>query len=265
MRAYWVLARNVFASYAVYRLNLFLEIAGSALVTLSVYFLWRAAFAQTTTIGGFTQPQMLTYVLGGGLLQSFVLFASQGDVANEEIKVGTIALRLTKPLSILGGWFAQDLARRLLNLLLALAAFVLLIILIHPPFVAPVSTAAVGWALVMVLLGALVHFLLFTSIAMGAFWVSETWAQRFIVRVVLEIATGALVPLAFFPSVIGQILRALPFGLMAGTPMELYLGKRPLETIGPTIVAGIVWVIALAIVCRVVYHRGIRHFSATGG
>jgi ABC-2 type transport system permease protein len=73
MVKFWHVARLVFLERMAYRANLFLEVFGGILGSVIVVVLWKAIFrgAGTDQVGGYSLPEMVTYLLGAGAHQQF--------------------------------------------------------------------------------------------------------------------------------------------------------------------------------------------------
>ncbi len=114
------------------------------------------------------------------------------------------------------------------------------------------------------LFAALLQFFLFEFLSLLAFWVENTYGIRFIMRVVMEVAGGAIIPLSFFPGALQTLFLALPFPFLIYLPMRIYLGKIPLESVPPELLKEAVWIAGLVVMNRVVWKRGIRQYVAMG-
>jgi len=92
----------------------------------------------------------------------------------------------------------------------------------------------------------------------------QTWGFRFVVRVVMEIATGIFIPVTLLPGVIGSIIQFLPFKFLAFFPMQIFLGKISLMEIMLNFGVEILWIGAFYVVGVLVWRRGIKHYTAVG-
>jgi ABC-2 type transport system permease protein len=114
------------------------------------------------------------------------------------------------------------------------------------------------------LLAALLQFFLFTLLSLLAFWVENTYGIRFVMRVVMEVAGGAIIPLSFFPGLLQKIFLSLPFPFLIYLPMRIYLGKIPLEMVHEELIKEVAWIAGLVVMNRLVWRLGIRQYVAMG-
>jgi ABC-2 type transport system permease protein len=113
-------------------------------------------------------------------------------------------------------------------------------------------------------LAALLQFLMFEALSLLAFWVENTYGIRFTMRVVMEVAGGAIIPLSFFPGMLQTVFECLPFPFLIYLPMRIYLNKiTPAQVSGEFIKEGL-WIIGLAVVNLVVWKKGTRQYVSMG-
>ena len=95
---------------ATYRVNWIFFMLGNALACFVSYFIWAAVYGSGGggAINGFTLPQMIVYIVL--MFLTGTIIASDGAyVVGEEIRDGTIAMRLIKPVSYNATFLFQEL------------------------------------------------------------------------------------------------------------------------------------------------------------
>ena len=249
-----------------YRLNFFLQVVSGILTSLIIVFLWMAVYRgnSVTTLGGYTMPEMVTYLLGGGLINTFILTTAENNETSQSIADGTLSGLLVQPFSPWWYWFFRDMGTKLFLFLLGLAGYGAVFLLFREFLMAPASTERLLSFALAVSLGILLQYLLFESLSLLAFWVENTYGIRFTMRVILEIAGGALIPLSFFPSALQSIFLALPFPYLIYLPMTIYLGKAPEgEILGALARMGL-WIVLLGVANALLWRQGVRRYVAMG-
>lgn len=263
---YLYIFKSTWQEYMAYRANFFLEILGGAALFGAILFLWVSVYKNSSggAIGGYTMPEMVTYLLLGGALSAITLSTSAGDEIDQEINEGAASNYLMKPLNVNFYWFSRDLARKTINFIFSAIAFGIIFLLARKFILPPVSLAMLIVAFFAAGLGIAVHFLLFYLTSIISFWLGRTWGFRFVLRVVMEIATGAIIPLSFIPGVWQNILLFLPFKFLAYFPIQIYLGKFTMAEITSGFTQCAVWLVFLAVLSYYVWKRGVRHYTASG-
>lgn len=266
MRKYWAVAQAAWQEYVAYRLNLFLEILGNVLLMLATIAVWRAVFASRPDglVGAFTYPEMISYLLVAGLINSFIWLTAQGDEINDDIHQGRLSVWLHRPIHAIGYWFARDVVRKSMTLALGGVVFVFVVLAYRSDLVLP-SFVNFALFLLAVILAGILHFLLFALFSIIAFWFEQTWGERFVIRVVIEIAAGALIPLSLFPPFWQAVFAWLPFKFLIAFPAEIFLGRIS----GAQLFGGFgslaIWIGLFALATAVVWKRGLQRYTAEGG
>ena len=266
LQKYFYIFKSTWQEYMAYRANFFLEILGGAAVSGAILFLWVNVYKNYSSgaIGGYTLAEMITYIIGAGLIFSFIFTTSQGDEIDDDINEGFLSNYLLKPLNVNFYWLTRDIARKILTGFLGIAAFGTIIIFTSKYLAGPASSAMLVFALSAVVFGALVHFFLFYLTSIISFWLGRTWGFRFVIRVILEIASGAIIPLSFLPGIWKNIFEFLPLKFIAYFPMQIYLGKITTTEILSGFGWGILWLAIFAGLSYYFWKKGIRHYTAVG-
>jgi ABC-2 type transport system permease protein len=166
---------------------------------------------------------MLTYVAVGWIIRSFYWNTIDQEMAYEVLE-GKIANALIKPVSVQWMWVSRAAGESAFRLLMLTAPAAVVITLVFP-----VRGPASAEAFVAFLAGVCGSFFLMAAIN----FMIGTCAVRLksilaLIRAkywLIELLSGVLIPMAFFPEGVRRVLAWLPFQHIAFTPLELYLGK----------------------------------------
>lgn len=267
MKKYFAIAKTTWQEYLCYRLNFFLEVIGGILMMLVLIALWYSIYQGNTEmkIGSYNLKEMITYLLGAGLIYSFLWITQQGDDINDDINRGTLSNFLVKPLNIGFYWFIRDLCRKFMTFSLGVFQFVIILFLFKNFLLPASSLLYLFLALIAIFLASLLHFIIFYLFSIIAFWYEQTWGERFVIRVIMEVAMGSLIPLSLFPNFWRIILEILPFKYLIYFPLEIYLGKITLIQIWQGFGLEIIWLIGLGLISFFVWKKGIKVYTAVGG
>jgi ABC-2 type transport system permease protein len=264
LKIYREFIRIGFVNILAFRLRYYTGII-TYLINVTVYFfIWRAVFANATgPIAGFSLPQILTYVSAGWILRSFYWNTIDQEMAYEVID-GKIAMDFIKPVSVQWMWLARAMGESAFRLILLTAPTAIIVTLLFP--VLPPASK--------------LNFVLFLVAAIGSFFIMG--ALNFIIGTcaipltsilalirakfwLIELLSGLLIPLNFFPLPI-QILSAwLPFEHIAYTPLQIYLGRLSLPETFRLLALEYFWVAALLFLGHVWWIRATRKITIHGG
>lgn len=258
--------RLVFMERMAYRVNFFLEVLSGIFASLIVVFLWLAVYRSSgaSELGGYSLPQMVTYLLGGGLINTFILTTADNPETSQSILEGDLSGLLVRPMSPYGLWFARDMGSKLFLLLLGGAGYAVVLAFFSGYLLGPAGPAALVLTLALAACAALVQFFLFQSLSLLAFWVEYTYGFTFVTRVLMEVVGGAIIPLSFFPPVLQRAFMATPFPYLVYVPMQTWLGLiAPSEALS-ALGRSAAWAAALGLVNLFLWRRGVRQYVSMG-
>jgi ABC-2 type transport system permease protein len=264
LKIYSEFIRIGFVNILAFRLRYYTGIITYLINVTVYYFIWRAVFASATgSIAGFSLPQILTYVSVGWIIRSFYWNTIDQEMAYEVIE-GKIAMDFIKPVSVQWMWLARAMGESAFRLILLTAPTAIIVTLLFP--VLPPSCT--------------LNFFLFLLAAIGSFFIMG--ALNFIIGTcaipltsilalirakfwLIELLSGLLIPLSFFPRSLQIISSWLPFEHIAYTPLQIYLGRLPLGETLRLLAIEYFWVVALLFLGHVWWVRATRKITIHGG
>jgi len=225
--------------------------------------LWHAVFRPGQVAAGMTVQQAVAYSTLAAII------AGHGDVAtiidsfSERVREGTIAYLFIRPISpltyVLGLQAGGVMYRFAWLTVTALVGIAIGIVTV------PASVAVLGWSLLSLLVAEAVLVILFQFIELVSFWTLETRGLGAVYGFTVQLLSGALVPLWFFPGWARTILLVLPFASATSTPLSLYVGRIPVQH-APFAVAGqLVWLVILAALLRLMWRAASDRVVVQGG
>jgi len=257
---YAQLLRTGFASAVAYRAE-FLIWMFSTNMPLVMLAIWAAA-ARSGPVGAYSQRGFAAYYLCA-LLVRLMTGAWVVWEMTMEIRQGTLALRLLRPIHPLLQWSADNIAAIPLRGVIALPVTAILLWLAR----GELAHDWFSWLMaVPALIGAwLIYF--FVQAIIG------TLALRFESAASLfeawlgfsNILSGYLVPLDLFPRAVREVALWLPFRFQLSYPVELMLGRWSLMEALELLGVQWVYLAALLLLTRTAWRSGLRHYAAYGG
>jgi ABC-2 type transport system permease protein len=256
-------ARIGFVNILAFRLRYFTGIFTYLINVTVYYFIWRAVYGPGQSISGFDLGQMLTYVSVGWMIRSFYWNTIDQEMAYEVLE-GKIAMDLIKPVSVQWMWVCRAMgesAFRLVVLTLPTAAIVALIFPVKPPaslaFFGMFALAALGSFFLM----CGINFMIGTSAiplnSILALIRAKTW--------LIELLSGVLIPMTFFPGRIRAVMAWLPFEHIAFTPLQIYLGKLNYREAWLALATEWAWVVVLLALGGYWWSQATRKITIHGG
>ena len=264
LKIYREFIRIGFVNILAFRLRYYTGIITYLINVTVYYFIWRAVFANASgPIAGFSLPQILTYVSVGWILRSFYWNTIDQEMAYEVIE-GKIAMDFIKPVSVQWMWLARAMGESAFRLILLTAPTAIVIALLFP-VLPPASKldfvffliAAVGSFFIMGALNFIIGTCAIPLTSILALIRAKFW--------LIELLSGLLIPLNFFPRPLQIISSWLPFEHIAYTPLQIYLGRlTPPQTLR-LLAVEYFWVVALIFLGHVWWMRATRKITIHGG
>ena len=253
------------------RFRALLQYRAAALAGLATQVFWgfvrvmifTAFYAMSTGPQPMTLPEVITYVW---LTQALLLVLPWRPDADVEqlVRSGNVAYELLRPVSLYGLWFARALAQRTAPALLRCLPMVVLAYAffgLDAP-AGPGAALAFGVSLVATFaLSAAITTLLSISVLVTV----EGKGVHVLVTSVVNLMSGALVPLPLLPEWIQPLASALPFRGLLDTPFRLYMGHLAPSAALSSVGHQVVWTIALVLVGRMILAHALRRVVVQGG
>jgi ABC-2 type transport system permease protein len=235
------------------------------------YYLWLAIFSANAVIAGMNLGQMIQYAIASALAGSIMSSGVLGQIISGHYS-GSLNADLLKPWSLPLVWLTRSVGAALVNLLChGLPVLVVGLALVGPTFEfishLPVFLTALA-------LGFVINFLLEFLWGQLMFYMTEFYSISGFWNLVQTFATGALIPLPFFPAWAQEVLYALPFQLIFYAPISLLLGgsmpqapfirvltERGFPEAGAVVALQICWILVLSGAAWLAWNRTKRRVS----
>ena len=190
------------------------------------YFLWKAVFESqgSTTMAGYSFHAIVFYYL----FASFAVRISRGSergYLSQDIYDGGLTRYLLYPVSFLGYKFVTHIAQQLLGIFQLLIAFGALALLMGLPPDQNISAGSLLAGVATCLLAGVLHFAMTACLELVAFWQDVIWNLMVMLRFIVGLLGGGLIPLAFFPEWGQKLVQYTPFPALINFPARTFLGQ----------------------------------------
>lgn len=263
MKKYLLVSENSFHIYFAYRLSFLLWRMRSVLFVLINYYLWLAVSSQASSIFGYNQRQILTYILLTTVVAGIV-FSTQTSRVAEEIRDGSLSSYLLRPVNYFLYNIFRDIPDKVMNIFFSIIEVLLLIFLLHPPFYMQSNLAQLFLFLFSLFFASIMYFEIMMILSFLGFWVHEVWAPRFLFFILVTFLAGNYFPLNIFPDPIFKIFEFLPFSYLIYFPIKIYLGLHASGEIMRSFFVMTLWIVLLYQIMVFLWKKGLRQYTAVG-
>lgn len=264
MRAHRRTAAAAFRQYATYRTATAAGVfANTIFGFIRASILLAAIDAAGGTLRGYDSLQAVTYVwLGQALLAPIEVFGTRE--LGQRIHSGEVAVDLLRPVDLLALLYAQKLGRSS-YLLLARGIPPLVVGALVTGIALPPNPWSYALGVIALALAITVAFLADAIINLCAFWLLETRGLSTVYTAVMNLLSGFLVPITWFPDWLLAIARATPFPAMVQTPIDILSGRvAPAPGLG-LVGMQVLWVAVLGALAWLLLRAGVRALEVQGG
>ena len=230
-----------------------------------------AFFAAATEPQPMDMPQIVAYVWLGQALLGMLPWNVDADF-REQVRDGTVAYDLLRPLDLYSYWFGRTLAVRVAGPTLRGIPMVLFSMILLPlvglgdwALIPPASAVAFAGFVASLVLAAMLATAITLLAHISLLWTISGVGMDRVLTGLVTVFSGLTVPLPLFPDWLQPFLNWQPFRGLADVPYRIYSGNiRPTEIAGELVFV-LIWTIALVLLGRLILLRGVRRMVVQGG
>jgi len=245
-----------------YRMSLFIWMIGRVIQPLIYLVVWTTiARSRGGAVNGYAEGDFAAYFI----MQMIVTQATFSWIMWEYdyiIRTGQFNFKLLRPIHPIHADVADNLAYKVLTLVILIPAALLLAWLFPPTFNPQFWSLAAG--IVSIGLAFVARFTLEWTLAMSALWTNRVSAINQMYEVVLVFFSGAFAPLAVMPKPIQIVADFLPFRWLIAFPIELTLGRLTPQAALFGFTMQLFWLMVAIVALSFVWRAGVKQYSAVG-
>ena len=230
------------------------------------FFIWQAVFAGIPAgerVNGFSLEEMVTYISIGWIARS-LYFSDIDEEIGEMVRTGQISMYLLRPVHFHLMMLSQALGGSLFRLIFFTSPIALVILTVFP-----VSLPASFASGALFLCSTLFSFLIFAEInflvGLLAFSFKNIDGVMRAKYFLIQLFSGLLLPISFFPDWLEPILSWLPLKSISYVPLQFYLGKIEGTAIATTFLELVAWILVLYVLGQLLWRREVQRLTIQGG
>lgn len=253
---------------ATYRSNWFFGLIGNVLACFISYFIWKAVFLSngSESINGFTMPQMMVYIFLMFLTSLIISSGGTYDIG-EEIRDGSIAMRMIKPVSYNATFLFQELGNKIMTVCILIVPLVVGIEIVRTVLMGEIEFNIFQFILYIIscAMAYLINF--FFNICFGfiAFVIKYLWGANMMKNCIVGFLSGNTIPLAFFPPVLEKVFLFLPFASLNYTPVMIYMGMYKGSELVFYLCLQLFWVVLFWGLSKLLWNAATKYLCVQGG
>ncbi|MFM7034499.1 MAG: ABC transporter permease [Planctomycetia bacterium] len=275
LRTWWTMLAICLEERLAYRGDFILGTVMRFLPIVTQVFLWTAVFAATSRpdIAGYSRNDIVAYYLLTMVTRAFSSMPGLAGGIARGIRDGSVKKYLVQPVDYVSFLLAARIAHKLVYYLVAILPFTAVFWVCRGYFPPPPDAATIAAFVVSLLMSFLLGFFMESALGMLGFWFLEVSSIIFAYMLVQYLLSGHMFPIDMLAGIptglagidVADVVRWLPFEYTAYFPAAVWLGKVGGADLARSLAIEAAWVVVMAAVCRIVWWRGTRRWSAFGG
>ncbi|WP_404431562.1 ABC transporter permease [Sutcliffiella horikoshii] len=263
MDKYMEMIRIRFLMMLAYRTNYYSGILIYSINIGAYYFLWQAIYSGKEDIQGISTIQMTTYVAVAWMARAFYFNNIDREIA-QEIKEGKVAVELIRPYNYLGMKTMQGLGEGIFRLAFFSVPGMVIVALVFPlEFSANIAT----WGLfgISIIFSFIVNTQINLLTGIMTFFLFNNDGLIRAKRVVIDLFSGLLLPISFYPLWAQDVMSFLPFQAISYIPSMIFTEGITGNAVFQSLFMQMVWVFILIIPIQLLWNLAKKQLVVQGG
>lgn len=263
MGKYIEMIRIRFLMMLAYRTNYYTGILIYSINIGAYYFLWTGIYGDKSEIEGLTVAQMTTYIAVAWMARAFYFNNLDREMAME-IMEGKVAIELIRPYSYLGMKVMQGLGEGIFRLFFfSLPGMVVVALIFQLDF--SISLSTFGLFFMSILLSFFINTQINLMAGIATFFLYNNTGLIRAKRVVIDLFSGLLLPISFYPGWAQEIMKFLPFQGISYLPSMIFTNGFTDSQAVSAILSQLVWLVILIIPIYLLWKLAKKQMIIQGG
>ena len=251
-----------------YRVNFLLYRIGDVMGAFVAFYLWKAVFdsSQESLIQGFSMADITLYIIMS-FITSLLTKSDSSFMIGDEVKDGSIIMRLLRPVHFAASYLFTEIGSKWL-IFASVGLPFLSVIVVMQIFSGQDMVDVLVRTLIYLFsltLAYLINFFFNICFGFSAFVFKNLWGSNLLKNSLVAFMSGSLIPLAFFPKIVSDILSFLPFSSLIYTPVMIIVGKYNTSQIFHALLLQLFWLLVMVGLSQMIWKRVQSYITIQGG
>jgi ABC-2 type transport system permease protein len=227
------------------------------------YFLWNAIYGGKGSMQGMTSTQMTTYVAIAWMARAFYFNNIDREIS-QEIKEGKVAIELIRPYNYLGMKTMQGLGEGIFRFFFFSIPGMIVVALIFP-IKLPHDAAVWGYFVLSLILSFIINTQINLLTGITTFFFYNNAGLIRAKRVIIDLFSGLLLPISFYPMWAQDIMKYLPFQGISYIPSMIFTNGFSTGEILQAMLQQLIWVLILMVPIQLLWVTAKKQLIIQGG
>lgn len=246
-----------------YRFNFLINTISGVVFITSLYYVWKAIFAQRAEMNGLTWDDMQSYLLVVFISNMLLSWYSETAISRR-VMDGSVSMDLLKPIDFQKSRLSETIGTSLVEGGIAIIITVVWAFIFTGVRLPPDATSSVLFV-VSLILSVLIKFGIVYLAGLLCFYTTSMLGVAWARAAITNLFSGALVPITLFPDWLGTIAKLLPFQGIVAIPAAFYMGELGGMSALREIGIQLFWVVLLWWIGKALWRWSVRQVTIHGG
>lgn len=247
-----------------YRYDIATYVPGNFFELSSAFILWTIIYRNTEIIGGYSYPEMVTYIIIGWIFSLITTNYNYENIISRDINLGKLTNYLSKPISYLKFTGATAVARVGVAIFYIILQGVIYFFLFKDIMLVDVGLSKVLILIVMAIFAFLIKLFIAILIGMVSFWLVEISGLFAFADIFVKFFSGTFFPMVLLPASLLKAGYFLPFVYTFFVPVQFFLDKISTKEALWGVAVQMIWLAILYLIIKIVWKYGLKRYEAYG-
>jgi ABC-2 type transport system permease protein len=250
-----------------YRFNFFTQVLLWYFPLVIQILLWSVVYKsfRNSTIAGYSLNGMITYYFIVMIVNELVKTEGIEWSVISDIRDGNLQRYLIQPIDFLTFKLVYVFSKKLLVIVCIIINLIPMTLFFHKLIQFHIIPLNILYFCISLLFSLMIFYFIQTTIAMFSFWFTEFSSIFHFLPFVFSVLNGTAFPLNILPGWLITVLSYTPFYYTVYFPTQIFAGNLDEAIIAQCFLLQTFWLLFCFVLCKIVWSKGIQHFSASGG
>lgn len=263
MKKYIVLIKNGAQNLLAYRVNFFAWYITEGISVLVMAYIFISIYKEGGKVADYSLRSLVAYFIMTRIIN--MIFAGDDVSANiaSDINQGRMNNYILKPLNYNLTKYFTFFGDNLMALAMSLPILFSIIYFFRDLFL--LNFQNILFFSGSLFISSLIFYSFYYIIGLMSFFMGNVSGLSFMSWLFILLFSGRLMPIETLPHWIESTARFLPFKYTVSEPLNILYGKLSAMQAFESILIGLFWFILMALVGKVIYHKGLKKYESFGG
>lgn len=253
-------------NYFAYKSRFILWVCSNTIILLIQVFLWIAIFdsSNSSIINGFNETNIINYTIFSKIVESATFVSFEAKVS-ADYNNGNIVMSLTRPIDYKKELLFRSFGAVLGSILLFSPIYIFLGLIFNKFNIMNLNLLNIIISIIFIIISFILNYYLCIIFSSFIFKTVKSKGLYSVKITLINLLSGALVPVEFFPKFIKPILNYSPMIYLRYIPVSICLGKVTAEKCWVDFFIGIFWIFIFSKLSDSLWNKQIKNIIIFGG